>query len=167
MIKKKLIDAKDIEYIYTSPMTRCIQTAFYICKALEEYNKKIQIRIEYALYESPTYWSQQPLINIEDNNIIQKEKDYVYVEEFKKRMYTVVDEEQDFNNMNSSIYTKEIRNYIDYKYIPTLLHKECTIKDMNTTIKDYVQCLEKIKNYKHKNTIIVSHGGMNYIIFFR
>ena len=69
--------------------------------------------------------------------------------------------------MNSSIYTKEIRNYIDYKYIPTLLHKECTIKDMNTTIKDYVQCLEKIKNYKHKNTIIVSHGGMNYIIFFR
>ncbi len=50
--EKLIKKMKDVDYIYSSPLTRCIQTSIIIKEIIKKkLNKDIKIRIEYGLTE--------------------------------------------------------------------------------------------------------------------
>lgn len=62
------------DYIYSSPMTRCIQTSIQICDAVyKTAGKKPKIRIEYALCESAMFYPPYRDVLFDGENIILKD----------------------------------------------------------------------------------------------
>src|SRR5205823_1902768 len=64
-------DINKYDYIYSSPLTRCIQTALTAVDEInQKYNKNLKIRIEYALHEDINL-SYRYFINFKNKDLIK------------------------------------------------------------------------------------------------
>lgn len=135
-----------IEYLYSSPLTRCIQTALIIQKEIKkEFKKEIKIRVEYGLSEL----EKKPIII--NNKKAQYDTEKVYIDE-QLLLENIIKNHGDNFDM-------EYESIID----PSKLQLETEeLPFYNRSIQVY----QKIKeNIKDNNTIICTHGGFMYVIY--
>ena len=134
-----------IKYIYSSPLTRCIQTALIIQKEIKKkFNQDIKIRIEYGLTELEI-----------DKPIFKNDK-------FNYSNKNYLDSELELDNI--------IKNYGDYfdtsyKSIIDFSEIKLEISELpfyTRSIKVYQKIKSQIKN---ENTIICGDGIFMYVVY--
>lgn len=151
----KHTDVTKIKYFYSSPISRCVQTSFYVIDEINlKLGHKILLRIEYGL----TDIDDQPYVETFSFNgnkiqsepvkppfgwktLIDKE---LYPTKLKKKYGKYLDPNY---NMNKD----SIINYKNVKKEPTIVQIRRNIKIFN-----------KLKN---KNTCLITHGFNCYIIY--
>ena len=143
---------KSIDYIYCSPLTRCIQTALIIRKELKkQFNKDIKIRIEYGLVEN----------NFNEPIIFDKNKDKFIYDSNSKRKY--LDSKLKINNL-----IKKYKNHIDLNY-NSIIKFNMVGFDRNEVdfINRSIEIFKNIKKLHHKddNVLICTHGGIIFGVY--
>ena len=134
---------KDIDYIYSSPLTRCIETALVIKKNIKKKLKKdIKIRIEYGLTE-------QRFKSIELNNGKFKYTNKKYLDNKLKLSNIINKHGNHFDNEYKSMYKFED---IDFD--------EEQLSFFNKSVKIY----KKINSLK-KNSIVCTHSWVIYAVY--
>ena len=148
----KLYDSgyKDVDYIYCSPLTRCIQTCLEIKKQIKKKVKKdIKIRIEYGLVESNF---DGPLI-------------------FKNNKFSL-DKNSSKKYLDKNLSLKELINKYDdhidknYKSITKFKNIGFDLREvdfMNRSIKVFEDIREQVN--KNDNVLIVTHGGIIFGVY--
>ena len=149
---KKIYDKedniKDIKYIYSSPMTRCIQTSVVLQDYIREKTGHLPlIRIEYALRE---------IYTVSELNYVTLSRG-LFKEEINKDTFFYLDDQLRLPNLY-----KKFRYRFDTTYKPFMSFEDVSLKD-----KNYRSAYNKIvKTYRHiekndkHNKIISCHGGV-------
>jgi len=144
---------RNIDYIYSSPMTRCIETSIAIIEAIKRTTGKIlKIRIEYALCERESLFSLNYL-SFSENTIIAHERINPNIIIHNN----VIDKELLRDNL---IY--KYSEYVDSTY-------ESFVKDIDINkerpiiaLLNYINVIEKITS-ENNNAMIVCHSGNPYV----
>lgn len=143
----KLYDSgyQNVDYIYCSPLTRCIETCLVIKKEIKKKLKKdIKIRIEYGLVE---YNFDGPLIFKKNKFIIDKNS---------KKKY--LDKKLDFSNLLKK-YGKDIdENYKSITKFEDVYFDTREADFMNRSSRVFENIRKQVS--KKDNVIIVSHAGI-------
>jgi broad specificity phosphatase PhoE len=148
----KLFDSgyKNIDYIYCSPLTRCIQTCLIAKEEIKKkFKKDIKIRIEYGLVEV-NY--QTPLV-FKDGKFTTC-----------KRTNKYLDDELKMKNI-----IKKYGEHIDLNYKSMTKFSEVKFDKsekifLNRCIDTYNGILKQV-NKKKDNVLCVAHGGVIYAIY--
>lgn len=154
----KLIDIKNYDYIYSSPLERCMDTSVQIIDAIKKQTgKKLKIRIEYGLHET-TRLDGKSYIIFDNTKIKQYFPDIYYNNSLNKYITHVIDEKLYFKNL-----VKKYGKYIDENYYSFVSENEYKIiPKAIPSVKYLADTLENITK-KNKYILIVSHGGHNYV----
>ena len=149
---------KSIQYIYSSPFTRTLETAIIFQNYLKKYNENIKIRIEYGLEEINANKYIQNLYKyrvVKNGKIMIKDKkDVIYTDKTMKLNELI----KKYGNIFDTTYKSKIL-YKDVKYLYTNF-----IDNWNDKIKTmkYIDNLEKKNSY-----LIVSHGNtIKYLLIY-
>ena len=146
----KKTDMTTIKYLYSSPISRCMETAINIVeKVYKKTGHKIYIRVEYGLTE--------PLINFYTTVYFEGDKiKSIPIPEEKngKKYYTKIDKK-----LYPSELKKKYKNYLDTKYKSCIDHKDVTGGSETINIKRAIKAIKKIIK---KNTVIITHGTITY-----
>jgi len=144
-------DIENITYIYSSPFTRCIETALEIQTQLEKKIKRlVPIRVEYGIVESNYHRYIKLLHNFrkfKNGNVIVdfKKKDIIYTDNKLKVENLILKHK---NKLDKSY--KSFTKFSQIKYLDT---------DINEGWSKRMNAFKHIWNLEGKNTyIIVSHG---------
>jgi phosphohistidine phosphatase SixA len=141
----KIIDINHFKYIYSSPMTRCMETAKNIIDVIKkETGKEYKIRIVYDLTESVDLGYYAHAITF--INKVQK-LNYLMKPIRDDDVITTIDEKLKFNNL-----VKKYKKYIDSDYKST----NPVDIDPKLRIKNYTHIIDQIVK---DNSIIVGHAG--------
>ncbi|NQY42574.1 MAG: histidine phosphatase family protein [Legionellales bacterium] len=148
----KKIDISKYNYIYSSPMTRCVHTAQLLSNEIfSSTGKKLQIRIEYGLTERlimyglflPTFTKDKLTIN--------------YIGPFENdRFYD--------SPIDSLLYFDSLVKFypeIDTSY-KSLISADIILKTPHDAANMITSTIKKIVN-EDENILIVGHGGGPYI----
>jgi broad specificity phosphatase PhoE len=148
----KLFDSgyQNVDYIYCSPLTRCIQTCLEIKKEIKKKLKKdIKIRIEYGLVE-----------NNFDNPLILKKNKFIVDKKSKKRYLD--------NKLNLNELVKKYGSDIDenYKSITNFIDIGFDLTEANFMNRS-AKVFEDIRKQVDKNDdiLIVTHGGIIFGVY--
>jgi len=141
------------EFIYSSPMTRCIQTSILISKTIFKLiNKLIKIRIEYNL---------APNLNVPYNDLELKNNKIVVVPKI------LLDDKLQIKNIIKKYTDKGYGQYFDTDYNSISIFDET--KFFNYDVLNYynkkINILDQIKS-NHKNIIICTHADIFYPFIF-
>ena len=131
---------KNITYLYSSPLTRCIQTSLIIKKVIKKkLNIDLKIRIEYGLVEI-----EVPFTKFEkDKFVVDSNINYI-------------DKELSINNL-----IKKYGNHFDKNYKSIIKYDKINFdKSFVSGYNRIMKIFKKINEYvKNNNTIICTHGG--------
>lgn len=148
----KLFDSgyQNVDYIYCSPLTRCIQTCLEIKKEIKKKTKKdIKIRIEYGLVE-----------NNFDNPLIFKKNKFIVDKKSKKRYLD--------NNLTLNELVKKYGSDIDenYKSITNFNDIGFDLTEANFMNRS-AKVFEDIRKQVNKNddVLIVTHAGIIFGVY--
>ena len=144
-------DIENITYIYSSPFTRCIETALEIQELLEKKIKRlVPIRIEYGIIES----NYHRYINLLSK--FRKFKNGKVIVDIKKKDIIYTDNKLKVENLiikHKNKIDKSYKSFIKFnqiKYLDTDIHEGWSKR---------MSAFKHIWNLEDKNTfIIVSHG---------
>jgi broad specificity phosphatase PhoE len=146
----------DFDYVYCSSKTRCIETAIQMIKQIEEdKGKRIKIRIEYGLTESPSIFRFLYPYHFVDGEIKYHDFDEFHKQYNKKylKVDSIFDDEMEIENIKT-----RFDGYIDEDYISLVESKDISIVDFHKTVKNLTKTIKQItENDDH--CIIVAHGG--------
>ena len=143
----KLFDSgyQNIDYIYCSPLTRCIQTCLEIKKEIKKKLKKdIKIRIEYGLVENNF---DGPLVFKKNKFIIDKNSNKRYLDD----------------NLSLEKLIKKYGNNIDTNYKSITNFKDIgfdlrEVDFMNRSAKVFEDIRKQVN--KNDDVLIVTHAGI-------
>ena len=149
---KKLFESgyNKVDYLYCSPLTRCIQTCLVIKNHIKKKLKKdIKIRIEYGLVE----------INYK-NPIIFKDGKFVTHSRTNKYLD---------NKLKMKNIIKKYGEHIDLNYKSMTTFSQVKLDKsqqdfLNRCIDTYNGILKQV-NYKKDNVLCIAHGGVIYAIY--
>lgn len=147
----KLYDSgyKKVDYIYCSPLTRCIQTCLVIKKEIKKKLKKdIKIRIEYGLVE----------VNY-SKPLIFKNGKFTTCTRTKKYMDKKLSMENIIKNYGEHIDT----NYNSMTKMKDVSFDKSEMEFLNRCIKTYNGIKKQVK--KKDNVIVVAHGGVIFSLY--
>jgi phosphohistidine phosphatase SixA len=148
----KMIDIHDYKYIYSSPMTRCIDTAKNIIDIIKKETKyEYKIRIVYDLTESIDLAYHVHAVTF--TNKVQ-DLNYLIKPIHGANVITSIDEKLQFNNL-----VKKYKKYIDSDY-KSNNHVDI---DPKQRIKNYTHLIDQIVE---DNSIIVGHAGDAFMILY-
>lgn len=147
----------EFDYIYCSPLTRCVQSALQFQKyILDKFNKIVLVRVEYGLAlhmfkENELFWMGNGIKLVKDKFVVTK-------------MFEFVDKYLDKNK----IYKRYGKNRFDtnYKSIFTReqINSEQTYTDALTSRIVTVNQIAKMVN-KSKITIICAHCETCHLVY--
>ena len=148
----KLFDSgyQNVDYIYCSPLTRCIQTCLEIKKEIKKKLKKdIKIRIEYGLVENNF---DGPLVFKKNKFIIDKNSNKKYLDK----------------NLLLDELIKKYGNDIDknYKSITNFNDIGFDLREvdfMNRSAKVFEDIRKQVN--KNDDVLIVTHGGIIFGVY--
>jgi broad specificity phosphatase PhoE len=147
-----IIDINKYQYLYSSPLQRCIQTAICVAYIIKKQtNRDIKIRIEYGLCEQQSMWNYEYVTN---NNII--------LSETKNTEQKSIDEK-----LRLDILIKKYKNYIDADYKSYISGDELYSENSKITMNNFYKTINNlIKNNKH--IFVVGHGGavFNHLYYY-
>lgn len=146
----KLINVNIYQFIYCSPFQRCINTAIQVANGiLKKTGKKLKLRIEYGLQ---TLRIRDVSATFENNKI------HLHYLDISQNNDVAIDNELTFNSL-----VQKYGEYIDDSYHSTVSEKKYYKKlGSKKRIKYLIRTMKNIvQNDKH--SIIVSHGGINYV----
>lgn len=154
----KLINIKNYDYIYSSPLERCMDTSIQIINAIKKQTgKELKIRIEYGLHETIRLDNKSYII-FDSDKIKQYYPDIYYNSSQNKYIINIIDEELHFKNL-----IKKYGKYVDVNYNSFVSeNKYKTIPKAILSIKYLINTLQNIIE-NNKYIIIVSHGGYNFV----
>lgn len=147
---------EDIDFIYSSPFARCIETAIIFRKyILKKYKINVKIRIDYGL--SPQfpgdfiYW-----FGSDNSNIIIKNGKFI-----QKTTPKFLDNDM----MQKEIYKKYNSNNFDIKYeSKTLFDNINKIVSYQDSVNDRLESINKIANILSGFSIVCTHGEVIMLI---
>jgi broad specificity phosphatase PhoE len=163
ILQKQITDKTKIGYIYTSPYTRCVETAIEFQKTINElYDIKILIRIEYGIISNffggvdSLYFNNGNTTDIKFiNNKVVIKKPVAYIDEYME---------------NENIFKRFSKSNFDTKYV--------SYKSLNDINKEYLEspqtiCNNRIDSFLNLKNIfkqdefnlIVSHGEILSLIY--
>lgn len=147
----------EFDYIYCSPLTRCVQSALQFQKyILDKFNKIVLVRVEYGLAlhmfkENELFWMGNGIKLVKDKFVVTK-------------MFEFVDKYLDKNK----IYKRYGKNRFDtnYKSIFTReqINSEQTYTDALTSRIATINQIAKMVN-KSKITIICAHCETCHLVY--
>jgi len=143
----------NIDYLYCSPLTRCIQTCLVIKKIIKKkFKKELKIRIEYGLVES-NFDSPIKFSNNDKNKCFFD----------KKSKIKYLDNELSLKNI-----IKKYGNDIDKSYKSKTKFKDVSFDKnnvyfINRCIKTFNDILKDFN--KKDNVLIVTHGNFIFSIY--
>lgn len=148
----KRIDIEEYPYIYSSPATRCIETAINIINAIEKIKGiKYKIRIVYDLMESINTYFIPALITFNG----KKPTINYYEEDIKDGMpFNIIDKKMTLPSL-----IKRYGEYIDKDYKTNTKINIDPHKRINNTLKEIDRIIKK-------NAIVVAHGGSIFERFY-
>ena len=147
----------DFDYIYCSPLTRCIQTALQFQKyILDKYKKIILVRIEYGLSlhmfkENETYWLGSNIKLVGDKFVVTKMFDFIDKYLDKDKVYKRYGVKRFDTNYISFLSREQINS--EQTYTEAINSRIATIKH-----------IVKLTN-KSKITIICAHCETCHLIY--
>ena len=139
----------DFDYIYTSPMTRCIQSALQFQKYInDKFNKLVLIRIEYGLAvhlfkENEMFWMGSNIKLINDKFVVTK-------------IFEFVDKYLDSQKIYKRYGAKRFDTKYNSFYSRDQINGEQTYTDAIATRINTIKQISKIAE-KTKLTIICAH----------
>ena len=137
---------KNITYLYSSPLTRCIQTSLIIKKIIKKkLNIDLKIRVEYGLVEIDTHFTK-----FENNKfVVDSNKNYI-------------DKELRLDNL-----IKKYGSHFDNDYKSIIKYDKINFdKSITSGYNRVMKVFNKInQNVKNNNTIICTHGGCLFGIY--
>lgn len=158
----------DFDYIYTSPLTRCVQSALQFQKYInDKFNKLILIRLEYGLSvhlfkENEMFWMGSNIKLINDKFVVTKIFEFVdkYLE--KQKIYKRYGVKR-FDTSYNSLYTREQINQ-EQTYTDAIATRINTIKQISknadrsklTIICAHCETCHLIHNYTNKKWLSTS-----------
>ena len=148
----KLFDSgyKNVDYIYCSPLTRCIQTCLEIQKEIKKKLKKdIKIRIEYGLVENNF---DGPLIFKNNKFAIDKNSNKKYLDK-KLSIKELINNYGDHIDKNYKSITKFENIGFDLREVDF----------MNRSAKVFEDIRKQVN--KKDNVFIVTHGGIIFGVY--
>ena len=149
--KKGLIDLTSTNYIYTSPMTRCCQTAIELIKVIKEkLNHTIKLRIHSDLWEGIDKKTIQFT-----KNITKRNNKYILINNKK------ISKEYDSKLMFPYL-SKKYKEYIDIKYNHIKLQG---IEDIEVSAKRIINRVNKIAESEPNLAIIVAHANLGIFCY--
>ncbi|NQY42561.1 MAG: histidine phosphatase family protein [Legionellales bacterium] len=146
------IDINKYDYIYSSPMTRCLDTSEIISNEIYKITgKKLKIRVEYGLAESSKYYRLFIPTFSKEKLIINYPGDYydgiIYDSVMDKKLY--------FENLIKK-YKNIDKNYTSYT-ADRKIHK-----DANSVVGSLVGTIKRIVD-ENENILISGHGAGPYL----
>lgn len=147
----KLFDSgyKKVDYLYCSPLTRCIQTCLVIKKEIKKKLKKdIKIRIEYGLVEV----NYSPPLVYKNGKFVPCKKTKKYMDE-KLSIKNIIKKYGEHLDLNYNSMTK-------YKDVDFDKEEEIFL---NRCIKTYNGIKKQVK--KKDNVIVCAHGAVMFAIY--
>jgi bisphosphoglycerate-dependent phosphoglycerate mutase len=147
----------EFDYIYCSPLTRCIQSALQFQKYIfDKFKKIVLVRIEYGLAlhmfkENETFWLGTNIKLVSDKFVVTKMFDFIDKYLDKEKIYKRYGAKR-FDTNYTSIFTREQINS-EQTYTEAINSRIATIKQ-----------IAKISD-KSKITIICAHCETCHLIF--
>jgi phosphohistidine phosphatase SixA len=148
-------DPNTFAYLYSSPYTRCIQTAIQIAKGFKEVSgKELKIRVEYGLAENINY-GKEYLPKIDNGEITE----YIYHDFFFKDRDGNIKYNPFDDYLSYESHKKNFVNHLDLSHEPLFgiddINK-CNIK------KEFMMQIKTAKRIVDapESGIVVSHGWM-------
>ena len=136
--------SKEMKYIYSSPMTRCIETAIEIAKKVGK-----KIRIEYGFAESLL-----GNVGFKGDDVVNT---YKYTMNDGKKYYNTIDRE-----LCPDKLIEKYGEYLDKDYKSVIKHDDLGQLDEFNYVK---RMFKSLKNVKKDNCLIVAHGRILYYCY--
>jgi bisphosphoglycerate-dependent phosphoglycerate mutase len=147
----------EFDYIYSSPLTRCIQSALQFQKYIfDKFKKIVLVRIEYGLSihlfkENEMFWMGSGIKLVDDKFIVTKMFDFVD---------KYLDREKIFKRYGAKRFDTEYKSFISREQI----NSEQTYTSALTSRIETVKHISKMAD-KSKITIICAHCETCHLIF--
>jgi hypothetical protein len=153
--KAKKINLLNTQYIYSSPMTRCITTSIEVIKIIKkELGHTLQIRLESKLLEG---FKMEPVTKFSGGGISFSTPEYYTMN--GKKYYSELDAKLSFNNL-----CNDYSRYIDAEYDRMTNPKDTPFETKDKAAMRIIRCVLNIAK-KEKLAIISGHANTNYYCY--